>query len=555
VKAGTPGGARQRGARAPRAAALAGSLLPAIASAGSLLPAFASARSLLLAVVSAAAAVIALCPTAQAAEPRFAVLSFQFEGDLPIPRERALAILAPYTGEAVRIEDLQSAAAALEAELLARGFSFYRVILPPQSLEGTALLRVLPFKLANATVSGNRHFSTQNVLRSLPALRKGESPNIGEVGRNRAAANEHPTKEIDITFRQSETPDSVDAEVRVQDQAPFSVFIGLNNTGDRRTGSYRATLGVQHSNLWDRDHSVTATYTTSPEKTSEVKQYGLYYRIPFYPVSGALTVFYAFSDVNSGTVANAFEVSGRGEFAGVHWRQHLTPIGAYSHSLEAGLDDRFFDNNVVFGATQLGVDVRSRPVNFTYLARYDQAESSISGSLQYARNLHGGADNNDAAYSGNRAGATRDWQAWRYSADGQWRAGPGAIAVRVRGQFTGEPLIPGEQFGLGGASSVRGLREREVTGESGISMSFEGLLPLPWEGWTALAFVDGGQVRVKDAIPGQMGRQGAWSAGLGLRWTFARSFQLAIDAAQVLDGTSVSEAGDRRVHFSLVYRY
>ena len=94
-----------------------------------------------------------------------------------------------------------------------------------------------------------------------------------------------------------------------------------------------------------------------------------------------------------------------------------------------------------------------------------------------------------------------------------------------------------------------------MTGESGISMSFEGLLPLPWEGWTALAFVDGGEIRVKNAIPGQLGRQDAWSAGLGLRWTFARSFQLAIDAAQVLDGTSVSEAGDRRVHFSLVYRF
>ena len=45
--------------------------------------------------------------------------------------------------------------------------------------------------------------------------------------------------------------------------------------------------------------------------------------MPFYAVSGALTFFYAYSDVNSGTVANAFEVSGRGRFSGLHWRQHL----------------------------------------------------------------------------------------------------------------------------------------------------------------------------------------------------------------------------------------
>jgi len=160
-------------------------------------------------------------PVIAAEGPRFAVRSFEIEGELPIPRERALAILAPYTGEAVRIEDLQSAATALEAELVSRGFSFHRVVLPPQSLEGIARLRVLPFRLANIAVSGNTHFSTGNVLASLPALTKGESPNISELGRNRAAANEHPSKEIDITFRPSEVPDSVDADVKVRDEPPL----------------------------------------------------------------------------------------------------------------------------------------------------------------------------------------------------------------------------------------------------------------------------------------------------------------------------------------------
>jgi hemolysin activation/secretion protein len=498
---------------------------------------------------------IACAAPVQGAEPRFAVGGFEIEGNLPIARERAQAVLAPYAGPAVGIEQLQAAATALEAELTERGFPFYRVILPPQSLEGTVTVRVLPFRLGNINVSGNKYFPTPNVLASLPALKAGESPNVAEIGRNRAAANEHPSKEVEITFRQSEIADAVDADVKVEDQPPFGFFAGLNNTGDRRTGTWRATLGVQHSNLWNLDHSITATYTTAPEKTQDVKQYGLYYRVPFYAVSGALTALYAHSDVDSGTIANAFEVSGRGEFMGVHWRQHLTPRGAYSHSVEAGIDDRFFDNNVVFASTQVGVDVRSRPVSFAYLARLDRAESVLAGSIQYAHNLGGGSDNNDAAYSGNRAGATRDWQALRYSLDGSWRVSPWVLGVRVRGQYANEPLIPGEQFGLGGATSLRGLREREVTGETGITFTAEGLRPLPWEGWNAIVFIDAGQVRVKDAAAGQQARQGASSVGVGLRWTVARRLLLAIDAAQVLDGTSASEAGDRRIHASIVYRF
>lgn len=490
-----------------------------------------------------------------AAEARFAVRSFTIEGELPISRERALAILTPYAGDSVRLEDLQSAATALEAELVSSGYSFYRVVVPPQSLEGTVALRVLPFRLNRITVSGNRHFSTENVLSSLPALRSGASPNVAAIGRNRAAANEHPSKALDITFRQSDAPDSVDAEVKVQEQPPLGFFVGVNNTGERRTGSWRATAGVQYTNLWDRDHAITATYTTSPEKTSDVQQYGFYYRMPFYSVSGALTLFYAYSDVNTGLVANAFEVSGRGRFGGIHWRQHLTPTGPYSHSIEAGLDDRFFDNNVVFGGTQLGVDVRSRPVNLTYHGRYDAADASLGGSLQYARNVSGGADNNDAAYAANRAGASSGWDAWRYGIDGQWRLAPWVLALRVRGQYSDEPLIPGEQFGLGGATSVRGLREREVTGERGIAFSVEALRPLPWEGVTALVFADGGEVRAVGPTPGLPSRQGAFSLGAGLRFSLARRLFASLDVAQVIDGTTASRSGDRRAHFSLVYRF
>lgn len=492
---------------------------------------------------------------AYAADARFAVQGFAIEGELPIAQERALAVVTPFAGPAVGIEQLQAAASALETELAARGFPFYRVILPPQSLEGTVTLRVLPFRLGNVAVSGNTHFSTENVLRSLPAMKKGESPNISAIGRNRSAANEHPSKQLDITFRQSDVPDSVDADVKVTDERPLGFFVGLNNTGDRRTGNWRATLGAQHTNLWNLDHSVTATYTTSPEKTSDVKQYGIYYRMPFYAVSGALTLFYAYSDVNSGTVANAFEVSGRGRFSGLHWRQHLVPRGAYSHSIEAGLDDRFFDNNVVFGGTQIGVDVRSRPVSLTYLGRFDLTDAVLSGSVQYAHNLNGGSDNNDAAYSGNRAGAARDWNALRYTLDGSWRIAPWTLSVRVRGQYADEPLIPGEQFGLGGANSIRGLRERETTGETGITVTAEGLMPLPWEGFNAIVFVDAGEVRVKDAVAGQLGRVGAASVGIGLRWSIARHFYLAIDGAQVLDGTANSLPGDRRAHLTLVYKF
>ena len=67
------------------------------------------------AALAFAGSLLAAAPGHTAEGPRFTVRAFEIEGDLPIPRERALAILAPYTGVAVRIEDLQTGATLLEA--------------------------------------------------------------------------------------------------------------------------------------------------------------------------------------------------------------------------------------------------------------------------------------------------------------------------------------------------------------------------------------------------------------------------------------------------------
>ncbi|TXT25842.1 MAG: hypothetical protein FD134_823 [Gallionellaceae bacterium] len=513
-------------------------------------------RGALLVVIVTALTAIPAFAASEPEPPRFQARGFEIEGELPIPREQAQVVLAPFVGESVGLEQLQGAAKALEAELSARGHAFYRVVLPPQTLEGSVVrLRVLPFKLAGIAVSGNHNFSNENVLASLPALRQGESPNVARVARNRAHVNEHPAKRVEVTFQQSRMPDAVDADVKVQDSPPLSVYASLQNTGEDRTGDWRATVGVRHGNLFDRDHALSASYTSSPGHWGDVRQYGMFYTVPFYAQGGSLTAFASYSNVNSGTIADAFQVSGGGKFFGARWKQHLVPVGAYSHSLEAGAEDRFFDNSVVFGAAQIGVNVRSQPLSLGYQGRYDMAGGSLGGSLGYARNLGGGGDNTDAAYLGNRAGAKRDWDAWRFSLEGGWALGRWTLGAQMQGQYADEPLIPGEQFGIGGAQSVRGLNEREASGENGHSLSLEASAPLPWEGARAVLFADNGEVWAKNPAAGQIARQDASSVGAGLRWGDGRRLSFTLDAAHVLNGTASTEAGRNRAHAALQVQF
>src|SRR5690606_36905749 len=129
---------------------------------------------------------------------RFAVSSYTVAGDNPLSASDTQALHAPYTGDAIGIDRLPAAAAALEEAIKDQGYSFMRVVIPPQDAKGVITLRVLAFRLGEVIVEGNRSFDRANILGSLPALRPGDSPNLREVARNQAQVNDHPAKQVAV---------------------------------------------------------------------------------------------------------------------------------------------------------------------------------------------------------------------------------------------------------------------------------------------------------------------------------------------------------------------
>jgi hemolysin activation/secretion protein len=502
-----------------------------------------------------------IAPPARAAEAgvvHFSVGRFVIEGDNPLGPGESEAVLAPYRGQHSGLAVLETAAGALESAIRARGYAFHRVILPPQTLGGDVLtLKVLRFRLGTINVTGNQHFSRDNVLRSLPELKSAATPNTQLLARSLAIGSEHPFKRTALTMREGGEPDTIDAEVRVQDANPQQLFAAVSNTGRRETGWYRATIGYQHGNVFDRDHSVSLSYTTSPTQSSDVQQYGLNYWIPFYGVGGSLAAYYVYSDVESGRVADFFQVSGRGEFYGARYTHAFPRRDTYQHKLAAAFDSRYFKNDVSFVGIPIGSNIGSRPLSLRYSGSVDFVRGSAGFYGEYAHNVSGGSDNDNVAYSAARAGADRDWWAMRYGADLNYSLGNGWNGVaRLRGQFTNEALIPGEQFGIGGANSVRGFLEREAAGDTGYFVNFELWSPQVAQSLRVLAFIDAARRKYDVPIPGQVDVLNIASVGAGLRWRWQRSLDFSADAAYVLDGIPGNmESADVRIHVNLILRF
>lgn len=497
------------------------------------------------------------------------VKRFVIEGDNPLSPQETDAILAPHLGQHKNLKTLEAAATALEATLRERGYSFHRVIVPAQRpTAGDLKLQILRFDLNQVTVTGNQHFSSENILRSLPALETGKSPDVRELGRQLSLANEHPAKRLSVNIKESQKRDALDAEIRVRDVPSSQTFVGLtghtrdfDNTTNRNTGYTRLTIGHQESNLFDRDHALTVAYTTSPEYISRVTQLGAFYWMPFYGYNTTLNAYWTRSDVDNGTVGlggQSFDVSGSGEFMGIRLTHSLPKFRDINHNVSLALDDRFFESNVGFEGTPLpATTVGSRPLSLRYSARSEEILGGVGGYAEYLFNIGGGRANDDASYTAARAGAPKDWEAFRFGLDANYRfEGGWTLSGKYRAQYAHEPLISGEQFGIGGATSVRGLRERETSGDKGYIISIEGKGPEMALGLAPFAFYDQGGRTLVVAVPGTPTRESASSIGVGVHWNWQKKLDLSAAYAHVLNGIAGgTPRGHDQLLFSAFYRF
>lgn len=514
--------------------------------------------TLILALFATTQATYAQNASTPPAKASFTVSGYTVEGDNPLGDAQAQEALAPYVGEHHGIERLQQAATALETLLRKNGYGFYRVVLPPQDIGGVIRLQMFKFTVGEIEVKGNQFFSNDNILRSMPQLASGISPNTNALARDLALANENPSKRAKVTFKQGKAADTVDALVEVEDSRTVSGFVLLNNSGTSETGNGRLTLGASHANLFDKDHQATFTYTTSPTEPGRVHQWGGYYRAPLYNLGTMLSAYYTTSSVSSGIVANTINVTGRGDFAGVAASYYFAPQGDYRAYLTVGLDDKHFRNDKIttLAGAALFPNYRTRPLTLSYTGRFKKQWGQWGYNLEFAHNLSSGSGNDDVSYAANRTGASTNWNALRYGFDvalpmpAQW-----LFMGRLRGQDSGDALVPGEQFGIGGAMSVRGLPERVLAGDSGHWGNLEVWTPALAENTRMLVFYDFGEIRNHNNAV--MPSASVTSFGLGVRWSMGKQLSASLDLGHVLSGRSKLPAGTSRdrAHLNVSYQF
>lgn len=536
-------------------------------------------RRVLLALLAA----LSSAPAA-ADDDRFDITRFNIEGNTLLAPERLDALVAPFAGPRRVYGDIQRALEAVENAYRAAGYNTVQVYVPEQELtQGTVKLLITENVVGKVSISGNRHFNDDNIRASLPSLREGSPPNSRQLSENIQLANDSPAKQVEVTLGVGEEEGKIDVKVAVTEDNPLKLTATLDNTGSGATGKHRIGVAYQNANLFDRDHTLTLAYTTSPDAPEGVKVdiYSLAYRLPLYALGDSIDIIYGKSSVNTPSVqATGFGLTGKGDVLALRYNHYFPRRGEYSAKLVFGFDYKYFNtrcsiNNIPQGfdppapAIASCVPHTSRPLSVTYSGQRLRPGSAMDYNLGLAYNLPFGSR---YAFMGQEdrysliAGrpAKDDFTVLRYG--GSYLAAlftDWQLRAAVAGQYTDAGLIPGEQLGLAGSTAVRGFNERAVAADTGHVVNLEIYSPdwAPAAGLAgnlrALAFYDFARGANKGAIAPTASTFGVAAAGIGLRYNLRKDVGLRADLAQVVKaGPAGTEGrGDWRGHFNVLLSF
>jgi hemolysin activation/secretion protein len=220
------------------------------------------------------------------------VRAYEITGDTLLSTNTLMSIFAKRTGTNVTINDILAAASELQEEYRARGYPTVVVSLPQQKLTNEMVkIRVFEGRLSAINVAGNRYFSSNNVMRSLPSLHTNVILSGPLLQSELDRANANQDRQIYAEMQPGNAPDTTELMLRVKDRLPLHGKVDFNNQSSPGTPELRVNTSASYNNLWQLDHSLGVQYSFSPTefKTGDnwafydrpaVANYSGFYRLP-----------------------------------------------------------------------------------------------------------------------------------------------------------------------------------------------------------------------------------------------------------------------------------
>jgi hemolysin activation/secretion protein len=472
------------------------------------------------------------------------------------------AMVQPFEGQSLRFDQLQAIADQLTQAYLQRGYLTSRARLPEQTIKaGVLQIQIQEGSLADIEVIGTKRLSPNYIRQQIaPGIQTPLSqPQLED--QLRLLKLDPLLSHVEASIRQATQPGQSVLTVRVAEAPAVFGAVSLDNDSVPSVGSERAGVTLGYRNLTGHGDVLYGAYYRSLSGGANLGDFG--YQLPLNPMQGSLQLRVAPSryHITQGAF-KAFDIAGSSAYYDVNLRQPLmrSPRNEVALSLGFGyrtgktLVSDFVVDESVTSVLRLGQD---------WLRRDPKGVWAVNSQFNFGTSW---------------LGATRD-----RTPDGQFFSWTGQasriqllnqdnrLQLQADWQLTPDPLLPSQQFVMGGRQSLRGFRQNFRSGDNGVSLSIEHQVTLKRNvsGASVLQltpFLDAGVVwnaaHNPNPLPAQTFLVGL---GIGLQWQPTEKWDLRFDYGLPLvkptdDQRSVGDhrsnnLQDVALYFSLKYRF
>ncbi|MGD7037026.1 ShlB/FhaC/HecB family hemolysin secretion/activation protein [Methylotuvimicrobium buryatense] len=501
-------------------------------------------------------------------ENHFDLWELRVKGNTLLDRKTIERGVYPFLGEDKSIDTVEQARASLEKIYHSQGYQTVAVDIPEQDVVGGVVyLEVTEGKVSRLRVTDSRYFSLGRIKAKIPELAEGKVPNIQVMQQQLAdLGKESSDRSVVPILRAGETPGTVEVDLKVKDSMPIHGKVEVNGRNVANTSRLRTIASLRYDNLWQKFHSASFMYQTSPEKPEEVEVFVGTYVMPLLDTDAKLAL-YAVSSSSDSQIASAgaLSVIGTGDIYGARLILPLTGKDHYSHSFTLGVDYKSFAEDL----NLLGADTLKTPITYLpFMAQYNGTVSDENSLLSFNLGVNfsiRGLGNDEQEFADKRFLAKPNYLMLNGGIDYKYNLPWGMDFVsRISGQIADSPIISNEQYSIGGDDSVRGYFETQVLSDDGVQGSIELYSPrlLPFDSdWEAvntfrgLVFLDAGRGWIKSALPGIDNKINLASGGVGLRFQAWKYLVANLDVAFPFISQGTIESGDPRLHFRVAAEF
>ena len=389
------------------------------------------------------------------------------------------ASLAPMLGQSITPELLSKLTQHTVAYVNAHSSGLNDVYFPQQNAaDGVLVLVVSPARVGRVIAKGQQYVEGRDLACRI-RQRHGEPVNTNVIADDLAYLNRNPWRRTDVAFAPGKAPGETDIVLNTIDQRPVRAFVGMDNAGSRLTGLGRYRAGVNWGNPFGFfDHRIDFSYAQA-ESAERFAQATLSYSMPLENRDN-LSAYVSWARTHVKLEDGLFDSRGNNFMAGFEWARPLgidtlSRTGNYPE-LYAGLEYKRIGSSLVFGEIPISNSV---PEIFQGYLGYRGGWSDAWGHNDFdgrvtlsPGNLFGW--NNDSVFEASRPGASSRYAKLNLTYDRYVPLPKGwQIHAGLNGQYTNQPLLSSEQFGVSGSSRVRGFYEDTLIADRALVTNLE----------------------------------------------------------------------------------